>query len=97
MQRFWPAVVFAIATYEVFSVFTFERPYDMYYSGAGGLWSIRSDHLPGDLRFDPLSLKPRDPEGQKNMETKELVRPRDAGVRRVVLELIRYRNVRIAP
>jgi len=72
LQTFWPAVVFAIALYEVFSVFTFARPYDLFYSESGGFWQIRSDHPPGDLRFDPLGLRPTDPAARTEMETKEL-------------------------
>merc|ERR1719355_124319 len=66
LQTFWPLVVTAIAILEVFSVFSFNSP-------AGGQpWSIRSDHLPGDLGFDPLGLKPTDPKEFKEMQTKEL-------------------------
>jgi light-harvesting complex I chlorophyll a/b binding protein 4 len=72
LQSFWPAVILAIAAYEVFSVFTFARPYDLFYTEAGGLWQIRADHPPGDMRFDPLGLMPTDPEARKEMETKEL-------------------------
>ena len=72
LQTFWPVVIFAIAVYEVFSVFTFARPYDLFYAEAGGLWQIRPDHKPGDLRFDPLGLKPTDPATLKETETKEL-------------------------
>lgn len=32
----------------------------------------RADYIPGDLGFDPLSLKPEDPEEFKIMQTKEL-------------------------
>merc|ERR1719359_2066243 len=75
LQTFWPAVVFAIAIPEIFSVFSFETP--ALFTGPlatkGGMpWSIRSDHQPGDLGFDPLSLKPTDPEALKEMQTKEL-------------------------
>jgi len=66
LQTFWPAVVTAIAILEVFSVFTFNSP------AGGEPWSIRSDHMPGDLGFDPLNLKPTDPEELKTMQTKEL-------------------------
>merc|ERR1711998_453199 len=73
LQTFWPIVVFAIAIPEIFSVFTFETP--ALFSGLGtkpgDTWSIRSDHEPGDLGFDPLGLKPTDPE-LKEMQTKEL-------------------------
>ena len=72
LQTFWPIVISIIAIEEVFSVFTFQRPYDLFYSEAGGLWQIRSDHPPGDMRFDPVNLKPSDPIALKEMETKEL-------------------------
>merc|ERR1711990_1020763 len=74
LQTFWPAVVFAIAIPEIFSVFTFETP--ALFAGrsqkAGMTWSIRSDHEAGDLGFDPLGLKPTDPAELKEMQTKEL-------------------------
>merc|ERR1711935_79124 len=59
LQTFWPAVVFVIASLEVFSVFTFEDP------NVEG-WAIRADHEPGTLgsnnrRWDPLGLAPSDP------------------------------------
>merc|ERR1711924_506441 len=67
LQTFWPAVVAAIAIPEVFSVFTFENP-DTYDTQ----WSIKSEHQPGDFGWDPLGLKPQDPEEFKVMQTKEL-------------------------
>ena len=33
---------------------------------------LREDYLPGDIGFDPLGLKPEDPEELKIMQTKEL-------------------------
>jgi len=66
LQTFWPAVVFAIAILETFSVFTFNSPF------GGEPWSIRSDHEPGNLGFDPLGLKPTDPKELKEMQNKEL-------------------------
>lgn len=66
LQAFWPAVVLAISIFEVFSVFSFNSPF------SGEPWTIRSDHEPGDLGFDPLGLKPTDPKELKEMQTKEL-------------------------
>merc|ERR1712036_109737 len=40
--------------------------------GVGNPWEIRSDFESGDLGFDPLGLKPTDPEELKTMQTKEL-------------------------
>merc|ERR1712193_572170 len=66
LQTFWPAVVFAIAIPEIFSVFTFVSPF------GGEPWAIRADHYPGDLGFDPLGLKPDTPAELKEMQTKEI-------------------------
>merc|ERR1712100_248954 len=75
LQTFWPAVVFAIAIPEIFSVFSFETP--ALFAGPlakeGGMpWSIRSDFESGDLGFDPLGLKPTDPAELLAMQNKEL-------------------------
>merc|ERR1711904_58094 len=75
LQTFWPAVVFAIAIPEIFSVFTFETP--ALFAGplakkGGMVWSIRSDFESGDLGFDPLGLKPTDPAELLAMQNKEL-------------------------
>merc|ERR1719436_606738 len=65
LQTFWPAVVAAIAIPEVFSVFEFESPDREF-------WAMKTDREPGDLGFDPLGLKPEDPEELKEMQNKEL-------------------------
>jgi hypothetical protein len=72
LQTFWPAVVFVIAGIEVFSVFTFNNPASYVDGQPAQPWTIRSDHVPGDLGFDPLGLKPSSPEELKEMQTKEL-------------------------
>merc|ERR1719201_1754200 len=66
LQKFWPAVVLAVAVAEIYSVLSFEPV------PGGKLWSIQSDHESGDLGFDPLDLKPTDPEELKKMQTDEL-------------------------
>ena len=76
LEKFWPAVVLAIAIPEIYSVFTFETP-ALFSGGPTGAkpgmpWTIRSDHRSGDLGFDPLGLKPTDPAELKEMQTKEL-------------------------
>jgi len=65
LQTFWPYVVFGVAVVEITSVFSFKNPKD-------GLWEIRSDHEPGDLKWDPLGLKPTDPAELLEMQNKEL-------------------------
>merc|ERR1711918_56074 len=62
LQTFWPVVVFGIAILEVFSVFTFQNPASRDDKGQPAQpWTIRLDHEPGNLNFDPLGLKPSDP------------------------------------
>jgi len=72
LQNFWPAVVAAIAIPEVFSVQTFNdvTTYDKEFPDRA--WTMRNNRIPGDLGFDPLGLKPKDPEELKVMQTKEL-------------------------
>merc|ERR1712061_376785 len=67
------AVVLALAIPEVYSVFTFEEP------GSTGKdllkneqWTIKLDHEPGNLGFDPLGLKPTDLDELVKMQSKEL-------------------------
>ena len=66
LQTFWPCVVLVISTIEVPSVFTFDSPF------AGETWSVRTDHEPGNLGWDPLNLKPKTADELKAMQTKEL-------------------------
>merc|ERR1719311_562926 len=73
LQTFWPAVVFAIAIPEIFSVFTFQTPASRDEKGNPAQpWTIRKDHSPGDLGFDPLGLKPTDSAELLAMQNKEL-------------------------
>merc|ERR1719236_358179 len=62
LQTFWPVVVGVIAVIEVFSVFTFENPASRDADGNPiQPWTMKEDHSPGDLGFDPLGLEPSDP------------------------------------
>jgi len=73
LQNLWPVVVFTIAVFEVFSVFTFEKPFVRDENGKlGDLWSIPASHDAGDMGFDPLKLKPTDAAELKALQTKEL-------------------------
>ena len=67
LQTFWPIVVGGIALIEAASALTtFENPLQ-----GAGWWSLKADHAPGDLGFDPLGLKPAGAD-LKEMQTKEL-------------------------
>jgi hypothetical protein len=71
LQAFWPAVVAAIAIPEIYSVQTFDPP-----SSKKERWTIRSDHVAGDLGFDPLDLKPVDPQELLEVQNSELTHGR---------------------
>lgn len=36
------------------------------------LWTLRDNYYPGDIGFDPLNFKPKDPAAFANMQTREL-------------------------
>jgi light-harvesting complex I chlorophyll a/b binding protein 4 len=72
LMHFWPAILFAISIAETSTVFAFESPF------AAERWTIRSDHVSGDIGFDPLKLRPESPEEFKVMQTKELQNGRTA-------------------
>merc|ERR1711904_301507 len=75
LETFWPVVVAAIAIPEIYSVFSFQEstPADAGgFAVKGEQWTIKEDHLPGDLGFDPLGLKPADEDELVTMQTKEL-------------------------
>lgn len=67
LQAFWPAVVAAIAIPEAYSVFTFKPP-----TSLEDAWTVKSGRVPGDLGWDPLGLKPKDPKEFKEMQNKEI-------------------------
>ena len=66
LQTFWPVVVLYVGIVEIFSVFTFESPFE------GNLWTLKSDRVPGDFEFDPAGLYPEDAAEQLDMQNKEL-------------------------
>jgi len=73
LQTFWGVVVLVLGIFEVFSVFTFQQPASRQPDGSPTQpWTIRLDHTPGDLGFDPLGLKPTDPAELLAMQNKEL-------------------------
>mmetsp|Transcript_4209 Transcript_4209/g.5921 ORF Transcript_4209/g.5921 Transcript_4209/m.5921 type:complete len:205 (-) Transcript_4209:315-929(-) len=66
LQKFWPFVVAAIGFIEFkSSVPTYEDP-------DKEMWSIKPDHTPGNLGFDPLGLMPKDAAGAKAVATREI-------------------------
>jgi len=67
---FWVWLLFAISALELNRAqVAFVSPADVP-TGQQGL--MREDHYPGDVGFDPLGLKPEDPEEFNIMVTKEL-------------------------
>merc|ERR1719326_359127 len=80
LQTFWPAVLAAIAIPEIKQITAFDWPFSTARPSKGFLeqnaitkgWSIRSGHVPGDLGFDPLGLKPKNPKDFQEMQEKEI-------------------------
>jgi len=66
LQKLWPLVITVIAWFEISAaVETFMPPSE-------ALWTLKDDYESGDLGFDPLGLKPTDPDELKTLQTKEL-------------------------
>jgi hypothetical protein len=53
--------------YLTFSSSSISKP-----EGSFGFQELNENYYPGDVRFDPLGLKPSDPEEFATMQTKEL-------------------------
>merc|ERR1711990_1209365 len=72
LQKFWPVVASVIGLIE----FRTAVPRFAEYKFDGeGMWKMKPDSeigLVGDLKWDPLGLKPTDPAAPLNMQNKEL-------------------------
>ena len=66
LQTFWPVTVLIVGTVEIFSVLTYQSPFD------GKWWTLKESHKSGDFMFDPAGLKPTGALELKEMQTKEL-------------------------
>lgn len=65
---FWPVIVLFIAVPETFRALRgWMEP-----TVPENYFQLRPGYIPGDIDFDPLGLKPEDPEEFKIMQTKEL-------------------------
>merc|ERR1719207_277737 len=65
---FWPVILLFIAVPETFRALRgWMEP-----TVPENYFQLRPGYTPGDLDFDPLGLKPEDPEALKEMQTKEL-------------------------
>ncbi len=74
-QGFWEPLLIAIGIAESYRVAVgWATP-----TGTG-FNSLKDDYEPGDLGFDPLGLKPTEPEALKEMQTKELNNGRLVGL-----------------
>merc|ERR1711959_468421 len=73
LQVFWPAVLVALTILEYPAIGTFKDPVgeDGVYRD-GESFAIGSDRVPGDLGYDPLGLKPTEPDAFLEMQNKEL-------------------------
>jgi light-harvesting complex I chlorophyll a/b binding protein 4 len=67
LQTFWLDVLLFIAIFEVFSVFTFNNPFE-----GNEPWTMKESHEPGNFNFDPLRLKPTKENALYDMKTREI-------------------------
>jgi hypothetical protein len=73
LKAFWVAVSLAIAIPEVAaSIPTFNTPTDKGDYIDGYTFTMKTDRIPGDLGYDPLGLKPSDPQEFIEMQNKEI-------------------------
>jgi hypothetical protein len=68
LQQFWVAVALAIAIPEFASIQSFQ-PMEKVDSQ---IYVMKTDRVPGDLGFDPLGIKPKEPKAYLEMQNKEL-------------------------
>jgi hypothetical protein len=73
IQAFWVAVSAAIAIPEIgYSIPSFNTPTDKGDYIDGYTFTMKRDRIPGDLGFDPLGLKPTDPQELLELQNKEI-------------------------
>jgi hypothetical protein len=86
-KSFWLAALASLGGLEALSVLTqYDAPYwEFDAMGVDGRYEqnqgfstqiTKKDRLPGELGWDPLGLKPTDPAGLKEMQTKEILNGR---------------------
>ena len=69
-QPFWELLVLSIGVAETFrATVGWKNPQD---TQGEADFQLRDGYTPGDIGFDPLGLKPEDPEELEEMQTKEL-------------------------
>merc|ERR1712118_61557 len=99
IQAFWIAVSAAIAIPEVgYSIPTFNTPDDGENYIDAYTFTMKTDRVPGDIGWDPLGLKPSDPEEFLALQNKEINNGRlamiaTAGI--IVQELVNGEKVSI--
>lgn len=69
---FWIWALTSVAMVEVDSILKYWQSPEETFADPYGVAKLKSDHIPGDLKFDPRKIKPTDPEKYKVMKTKEL-------------------------
>jgi hypothetical protein len=69
-QPFWEILVLTIGVSEVYRAQVgWVSPADLQ---GESKFQLRDDYIPGDINFDPLGLRPEDPEEFEEMQTKEV-------------------------
>lgn len=78
LQEFWQIVAIVLTIIEFnYSVPAFNDPTDKDpKTGEFEAWTIKADRVPGDLGWDPLGLKPKDPKSLLDLQNKEILNGR---------------------
>eukprot|EP00471_Norrisiella_sphaerica_P000417 CAMPEP_0184486856 /NCGR_PEP_ID=MMETSP0113_2-20130426/8755_1 /TAXON_ID=91329 /ORGANISM="Norrisiella sphaerica, Strain BC52" /LENGTH=305 /DNA_ID=CAMNT_0026868923 /DNA_START=45 /DNA_END=962 /DNA_ORIENTATION=+ len=64
---FWYPVLLGVAIAEIARArIGWEDP------ATGGLWDLKEDYEPGNIGFDPLNIRPKDPQEYEDLKNKEL-------------------------
>lgn len=72
LPSFWLIVLTLIAQVEGNTIINAWQPLEETLKEPLGVAKLKASHIPGDLKFDPLNLKPKTLEGLRELKTKEL-------------------------
>mmetsp|Transcript_403 Transcript_403/g.346 ORF Transcript_403/g.346 Transcript_403/m.346 type:complete len:260 (-) Transcript_403:42-821(-) len=70
--NFWLLVTWAIAMIEGQTIITAWQPLEETLKEPLGVAKLSKTHIPGDLKFDPLNLKPKNEKDLKQLKLKEI-------------------------
>ena len=72
LASFWVSVMTLIAWVEGYTIINNWQPSAETFSDSSGMAKLNKFTVPGDLKFDPLGLTPKDPSKYASIKQKEL-------------------------